>query len=237
MKKQIVFLSNFLLAIMLFASCSNSGNKNSSTSKDKKITYSEIPDNEGNVYKTVTIGTQVWLAENLKTTKYNDGTTITLVKEELAWKALKTPAYCWFNNDSSYKNVYGALYNWYTVNTNKLCPTGWHVPAVKEWNILTTYLGGRKVAGGKLKEIGLTHWQSPNKGANNETGFTALPGGNRRHDGVFYGIGYDGYCWSSTEHGSPTAYNRRLLYSGSQVGFGDLSYKQSGYSVRCLRDN
>jgi uncharacterized protein (TIGR02145 family) len=95
--------------------------------------------------------------------------------------------------NSSNISIFGTLYNWYTVNTNKLYPTGWHVPTAKEWAILKTYLGGKKVAGGKLKEEGLIHWQNPNKGVSNETDFTALPGGERRNDGTFYGISHDGY--------------------------------------------
>jgi uncharacterized protein (TIGR02145 family) len=196
-----------------------------------------VKDIDGNVYPTVTIGKQVWMAENLKTTKYNDGTSIPLVTEKLAWEALKKPAYCWFNNDSSNISIYGTLYNWYTVKTNKLCPIGWHVPTAKEWVILITYLGGKKVAGGKLKEEGLTHWQSPNKGASNETDFTALPGGERRKDGTFCRIGYDGYWWSSTEQDTSTANYRCLLTIFSKVGFGVRSFKQNGFSVRCLKDN
>jgi uncharacterized protein (TIGR02145 family) len=236
MNKQIVFLSNILLAIMLFASCRNSSNKNNVISSDNNIVYSKIPDNDGNVYKTVTIGTQVWMAENLKTTKYNDGTTIPLVTEKLTWKALITPAYCWFNNDSSNKTVYGALYNWYTVNTNKLCPTGWHVPTAKEWTILTTYLGGKNASGGKLKETGLTHWKSSNKGVTNETGFTALPSGERNQYGVFGNKGYTCYMWSSTEYSITSAYFRYVSYSWS-TNVGRLSTsKRGGFSVRCLRD-
>src|SRR5450759_4787246 len=115
-----------------------------------------VKDIDGNVYKTVTIGKQVWMVENLKTTKYNDGITIPLVIDNTAWTDLITPKYSWFNNDIANKEVYGALYNWYTVNTNKLCPKGWHIPTDEEWTTLTTYLGGEGVAGGKLKETGTT---------------------------------------------------------------------------------
>ena len=141
---------------------------------------SSIKDIEGNVYKTIAIGKQVWMTENLKTTKFNDGTSIPMVTENEAWIKLTTPAYSWYNNDSTAnKNTYGALYNWYTVKTNKLCPAGWHVPTDAEWVALITYLEGFTVAGGKMKEKGIEHWKSPNEGATNETGFTALPGGYR----------------------------------------------------------
>jgi uncharacterized protein (TIGR02145 family) len=202
------------------------------------LTYGSVSDNDGNTYKTIQIGTQTWMAENLKTTKYNDGTTIPLVTGTTAWAALSTPGYCWYRNDAAtYKATYGALYNWYTVNTGKLCPTGWHVPSDAEWTTLTIYLGGGTVAGGKLKETGTTHWLSPNTGATNETGFTALPGGDRDNNGAFVLIGYDGRWWSSTEGSTYYAWARNMLYNYSNVSSFVNLYKQDGYSVRCLKDN
>jgi uncharacterized protein (TIGR02145 family) len=202
-----------------------------------------VKDINGNIYKTVKIGTQAWMVENLKTIKYNDGTVIPMVTDEKAWKALTTPAYCWYRNDATgNKNKYGALYNWYTVNTNKLCPIGWHVPTDSEWRTLITYLGGEGIAGGKLKEKGTTHWENPNTGATNESGFTALPGGERKHDGAFENSGSNvdffrsnGCWWSSTEQYAFNAYYLRLYSSLSNV-YNSLSVKQSGYSVRCLKD-
>ena len=202
-----------------------------------------VKDIDGNVYKTVTIGKQVWMKENLKTTKYNDGKTILLVTDNKAWGALITPAYCWFNNDEVVsKNKFGALYNWYTVSTNKLCPKGWHVPTDEEWTKLTTFLGGEGVAGGKLKEKGTTHWESPNVGATNESGFTALPSGDRNYAGVFDLTGSNviyfrsnGYWWSSSELQAGNAYYRRLYNSFSDV-YRSPSVKQYGYSVRCLHN-
>jgi uncharacterized protein (TIGR02145 family) len=137
-----------------------------------------VTDIDGNIYHTVTIGTQVWMVENLKTTKYRNGDPIPNVTGN-AWAALTTGAYCWYNNDAAtYKATYGALYNWYAVaDSRNIAPTGWHVPTDAEWTTLTTFLGGESVAGGKLKETGTNHWTSPNTGATNETGFTALPGG------------------------------------------------------------
>ena len=134
-----------------------------------------VKDIDGNIYHTVTIGNQVWMVENLKTTRYNDGTAIPNVTDSSVWSKLSTPAYCWYNNDaSSYKATYGALYNWYAVNVQKLCPKGWHVASNAEFYALNSFLDGEC---GKLKEAGTIHWYSPNKGATNETGFTALPGG------------------------------------------------------------
>jgi len=196
-----------------------------------------VKDIEGNVYKTVTIGTKVWMAENLKTTKYNDGTAIPLVTDDKAWEALTTPAYCWYNNDATAnKKTYGALYNWYTVNTKKLCPTSWHVPSDAEWTTLTTNLGGISVAGGKLKETSTTHWQSPNTGATNETGFTALPGGFRSLDGACLSIGLDGLWWSAAEDNAAEAWYRHLYYEGSVSRRDNEGNKRDGFSVRCLRD-
>ena len=201
--------------------------------------FIDCTDDDDNHYPVVKIGTQTWMAQNLKTTKYNDGTPIPLVTDAGTWVDLSTPAYCWYNNDSAtYSNTYGSLYNWHTVNTGKLCPTGWHVPTDAEWTTLTTYLGGESIAGGKLKETDTTHWYSPNTGANNETGFTALPGGYRSSlSGTFDDVGNYGAWWSSTEY--DTEYDalyawRRYMsndYRGVTRGF---SKQQRGLSVRCL---
>ena len=127
------------------------------------------------------------MAENLRTTKYNDGTPIPQVTDAAAWSNLMTPGYCWYNNDAAkYKETYGALYNWYTVNIGNLCPSGWHVPADTEWMVLTAHLGGEKISGGKLKETGTLHWDKPNLRATNETGFTALPGGRCYFSGAIH---------------------------------------------------
>ncbi len=202
-----------------------------------------VKDIDGNVYKSITVGTQVWIVENLKTTKYNDGLSIPLVIDNKAWKALNTSAYCWYNNDEiTYKNKYGALYNWYTVNTNKLCPKDWHVPTDAEWRTLTTYLGGEGVAGGKMKEKGTAHWDSPNIGATNESGFTALSSGVRNMSGEFDYSGSNvemfrsnGYWWSSTELYFYNAYYRRLYHTLSDI-YSSLSDKRFGFSVRCLQN-
>jgi uncharacterized protein (TIGR02145 family) len=194
-----------------------------------------VKDINGNVYKTVSIGKQVWMAENLKTTKYNDGTAIPLVADDKAWAALTTPAFCWYNNDIANKEVYGAMYNWFTVNTNKLCPTGWRVPTDAEWTTLTTYLGGKNVAGGKLKEAGTIHWKSPNTGATNESGFTALPSGSRATNGSFHFLGEGGTCWSSKEYDASNAWFRSITYDYSVIT-NFYGRNQAGWSVRCLQD-
>jgi len=202
----------------------------------KEVETGGLTDKDGNVYTSVIIGTQEWMVENLKTTKYNDGTDIPLVTDDYEWSDLTTDAYCWYDNDAAtYKNPYGALYNWYAVNTGKLCPTGWRVPTDAEWTELTVYLGGF-VAGGKLKESGTTHWNSPNTGATNETGFTALPSGYRSYlNGTYYYIGSHGYWWSSQEYSTTNAYLRYMIYVDPGI-YRDSGNKRYGYSVRCLRD-
>jgi uncharacterized protein (TIGR02145 family) len=197
----------------------------------------QVADIEGNVYSTVPIGTQIWMKENLKTKKFNDNTNIPLVTDGLAWAALLTPGFCWFNNDSaSYGSTYGALYNWYSINSGKLCPTGWHVPSDSEWTVLTDYLGGEGIAGGKLKEVGYTHWGAPNVGATNETDFTALPGGYRVYiNGNFYQIGSSCYWWTSTPFDSNYGWYRDVYFDGSNVYRYGI-FKQNGFSVRCLQD-
>jgi uncharacterized protein (TIGR02145 family) len=206
---------------------------------DKTITFGFIAcsDGDNNNYPVVTIGSQTWMAANLKTTKYRDGSTsIPNVTVNGDWVAQTAPAYCWYNNNSAaYKDIYGALYNWYTVGTANLCPTGWHVPNDAEWLVLIDYLGGESVAGGKLKESGTTHWSAPNTGATNETGFTALPGGYRWSTGAFSDIGGNNPLWSASEYLPASAWNRRVYYLYNDI----LKYfydKMIGFSVRCIKD-
>jgi uncharacterized protein (TIGR02145 family) len=198
-----------------------------------------ITDVESNSYKTVYIGTQQWMAENLKVTKYSDGTAITNVTDNTKWLYNTTGAWSYYNNDVANNAKYGKLYNWYAVsktsNSNKnVCPTGWHVPTDAEWIILTDYLGGASVAGGKMKEAGTTNW-SPNTDATNTSLFTGLPGGNRAGAGTYFSIGFIGYWWSSTEVGTDIAWNRDLSFSNGIAESG-YNYKRDGLSVRCLRD-
>jgi uncharacterized protein (TIGR02145 family) len=176
------------------------------------------------------------MVENLRTTRYNDGTAIPLVTDDTEWKKLTTPGYCWYDNDpATYGSTYGALYNWYAVNRGKLCPTGWHVATDAEWTRLTNYLGGATVAGGKMKEAGLSHWESPNEGATNSSGFTALPGGYRSIDGSFNYLTYSADFWSSSQDGASDAWSRYLGGSNEYVGRYD-DYKTYGFSCRCLQD-
>jgi uncharacterized protein (TIGR02145 family) len=204
------------------------------------ISGADIADAENNTYKTVTIGTQQWMAENLKVSKYNDGTNIPNEPNDTQWSQLTTGAWAYYNNDVANNAKYGKLYNWYavssTTNGNKnVCPTGWHIPTDAEWTILTDYLAGTNVAGGKMKEVGTTRWNSPNTDATNTSLFTGLPGGFRDANGYYNYIGYYGYWWSSTEYDTNIAWDRDLGLNLGIVFRSDFS-KLYGLSVRCLRD-
>jgi len=217
-----------LMALALFFNCNPTSSDNSSGS-------GTVKDVDGNVYHTIKIGTQTWTVENLKTTHYNDGTAIPNVTNTFSWENLTTEAYCWYDNDSvTNKNTYGALYNWYAVNTGKLAPAGWHVPTDAEWDTLAEYLGGADAAGEALKDT--TCWNSPNTGATNRSGFSALPGGCRNGNGYFDLVGHYGYWWSATANDASNACLRGLGYGYSGLGR-DNGYESCGFSVRLVKDN
>ncbi len=194
-----------------------------------------VKDADGNAYPIVNIGKQVWMSENLKTTKFNDGKEIALVTDEKIWKALKTPAYCYLKNDIENMEVYGALYNWFTVNTKKLCPKGWHVPSDTEWGTMISFLGSANNAGNKLKETGTEHWKNILSTATDEFGFKALPGGMRSDSGVFPAFANSYSVWWSTTGSNLYAYNRGLYFESSRTYRG-YEPMRSGFSVRCIKD-
>jgi uncharacterized protein (TIGR02145 family) len=204
------------------------------------LTCGSMTDQEGNVYKTIVIGTQEWMAENLNTSIYRNGDAIPTILDNVAWQITTSGAWAYYNNDGSNASPYGKLYNWYTcVDARQLCPVGWHVPTEAEWSVLTNYLG-KGVAGGKMKTTGTIEaatglWFSPNTGATNSSGFSGVPGGGRANYGKYDGICSGGYWWSSSENGSSLA---RLCNLNSSNGVADLgsSLKHFGFSVRCLRD-
>jgi len=212
------------------------------------LNYGTVTDIDHNIYKTIKIGTQTWMAENLKTTKYRDGNPILCVPDGAEWSNLLIGGYCNYNNDakiSTYgyndakiSTTYGRLYNWLAISDSRgIAPSGWHVPTNAEWDILINYLGGKDVTGAKLKETGTANWLSPNIDATNETGFTALPGGYRGSDGVFQKIGEYG-CWRSSS-------SKFFQYDDMYLSWGITHNSPSmlwnfgkidGYSVRCLKD-
>jgi uncharacterized protein (TIGR02145 family) len=202
-----------------------------------------VTDIDGNMYSTVQIGGQVWMGENLRTTRYNNGDPIPLVTENADWKILATPAYCWYqNNETGYGATYGALYNWYAVDSESnghrsICPVGWHIPTEAEWSALTNYLGGLDVAGGKLKESGTTHWLPPNTGATNASGFSGLPGGYRGYvSGACDNLGMFGHWWSSTSADAELAWGEGLFFLDNPANH-STSVKKNGFSIRCIKDD
>lgn len=198
----------------------------------QKENKSGLPtDGDGNTYDIVVIGSQTWLKENLKTTKYVNGDPVSLVTDNTAWSNFNREAYCWYDNDIKNKDVYGALYNSYAAKqSNFLCPVGWHIPIASEWRELIEYLGGNSYAGGKLKEAGTTHWITESPSTTNETGFTGLPGGCRYIDGTFQFKREHGFWWMSDLNRSVT-----LHYSNTRSGEEALN-GIAGYSIRCIKD-
>ena len=216
--------------------------------------YGSVTDIDGNVYNTITIGSQVWTLENLKTTRYRDGTLIPDVTGNTAWAALTSGAYCNYDNDEGNVATYGRLYNWYAVaDAHNLAPAGYHIPSLAEWDILRNYLGGVNVAGGKAKEAGLAHWLAPNTGADNSSGFTALPSGVRYlisdpaytvYPADYEHLGSTGDWWTSSDYASNpgnapfievdnTSIHMYRQSFGPGIGYYD---KRTGYSVRCVKD-
>jgi uncharacterized protein (TIGR02145 family) len=224
-KKKIPVSSLFFVVLLIIAFRCSKGDK----------APGPVSDFEGNIYRTIRIGDQVWMVENLRSTRFNDGKEIALVTDPASWEDLTTPGCCWYNNDAVNKDPYGALYNGYAIDSGKLCPAGWHVPGKEEWQQLITYLGDTTDAGGKLKETGTTHWHIPNTGADNSSGFTATGAGVRYFEGSFSSImNYNG-MWSATETGSNDKWFLGLFYGNAYVTI-DHRNKNYGFSVRCIKD-
>ncbi len=185
---------------------------------------------------SVKIGTQTWMVKNLDVDHYRNGDPIPEVKNKNEWTNLTIGAWCYYDNKPANGKTYGKLYNWYAVNDPRgLAPTGWHIPSDTEWTTLSNGLGGDEVAGGKMKETGTTHWITPNTRATNGSGFTALPGGLRFYKGSFFNVGNSGFWWNSTESHTATVWIRYLSSSYGYI-YRSLNYKQSGFSVRCVKD-
>ncbi|MGE5349087.1 MAG: fibrobacter succinogenes major paralogous domain-containing protein [Actinomycetota bacterium] len=219
---QIHSAAMLILLIFLFTGCKKNDNQD------------DIIDGDGNIYETVMIGSQEWITTNLKTTTYNDGTPIPYVTLSAQWKDLTTPGYCWFDNLAGNKEIFGGLYNWYAVNSGKLCPAGFHVPTREEWITMRTFLGND--AGGAMKSVsGL--WDSPNEGATNSSGFSALPGGMRTDTDAaeFLYTGEKSIFWSATQTGPSNADTFYIYADQSSLDNYDYS-KTLGASVRCIRN-
>ena len=200
------------------------------------IAYGSMTDQDGNIYKTVNIGTQVWMAENLRTTKYRNGLPIPEVSDATKWTGLSNGAYCKYDNDPVYVKVYGFLYNWLAVSDGKnIAPVGWHVPSDSEWLKLINYTGSEMFAGRNLKEAGTAHWTCPEYGGDDIYGFTALPGGWRESGGTVGFIGINGIFWTSSEKDVNDAWDR-VIYSCYEDIPQDWAPKNYGFSVRCVKD-
>jgi len=206
-----------------------------------------VTDIDGNVYNTITIGTQIWLVENLKTTHYRNGDAIANVTDNTTWNNLTTGGYCDYNNNSNNVSTYGRLYNWYAVNDSRnIAPAGWHVATDNDWKILEIFLGMSQQAadstmvwrgtdqGNKLKEAGNTHWLSPSAGTNS-SGFSAFPGGYRFNSGSFTNMGSNGLWWTSTVYNTTFAWYRDISYNKPNV-YRSYHYKNFGFNVRCVKD-
>lgn len=198
-----------------------------------------VTDVEGNSYKTVVIGNQTWMAENLRTTKYNNGVSLNLLADSAKWiNPYRIDGYCWYNNDESNKTKYGALYNWEVVGKGNICPFGWHVPSEQDWIYLIMQLGGYDEVAVKLKATGSEHWTNRTLEITNESGFTALPAGGRL-DSYFENEGNYAYFWSRTKKwmdgwAYPIAFE---LSDYSNSFYGTTFFSSYGCSIRCIKDN
>jgi len=200
-------------------------------------TYGTVTDIDGNIYKTIKIGDQVWMAENLRTTHYRNGDAIPNVTEDSIWGGLETGAYCNYNNTEDLDTIatYGRLYNWYVVNDSRgLAPKGWHVPDINDWLILIDYLGGDTIASNKLKEVGDLHWADPFE-STNSSGFTALPAGGRYLSKSTNDMGFYTEYWAMPQYNTTSAPFLYLFFFDSKVWKG-INFKVNGYSVRCIKD-
>jgi uncharacterized protein (TIGR02145 family) len=253
MKTQFILFTTFLIAttILFFAGCNIPDTKNIEKAKQDSIAKADsvrarinmfdslmVKDLDGNVYHTVKIGTQTWLAENLKVTHYSNGDAIPTVIDSKQWSNLTTGAYCNYNDDTILANTYGRLYNWYAViDKRNIAPKGWHLPSLEEVNTLIKYLAGKNNAGCKMKESGTNHWEKPNEGATNESGFTALPGGLRINragsSDMFFDIGHKGYFWI---YRGQNSYFFIMESNNCEVNCFGARPREHGLSVRCIKD-
>ncbi|MCK9612787.1 MAG: fibrobacter succinogenes major paralogous domain-containing protein [Bacteroidales bacterium] len=232
------FLKLFALLILLSlafnTSCKDDDENNNDTNDPINL---KVTDYDGNEYNTVNINGKIWMTENLKVTHYRNGDQIPNVTDWYEWVDLTYGAFCNYNNVGTLGNIYGRLYNYYAVSDYRnIAPDGWHVATISDWNELISYAGGESVAGGKLKETGTTHWESPNTGATDTYGFCALPGGWASLGDEYTGIKYYGKWWTSNLSGDDYTWIIMINYSmGSIEVLKDWSY-EAGLSVRCVKD-
>jgi uncharacterized protein (TIGR02145 family) len=235
-----LFFASLIIILMTvsLSSCEKDNDApigNSDAVFNPSLEYGTMTDQDGNTYKTITIGDQIWMAENLRTKKYVDGTKISHVKDHTAWFEKASGAYCSYNNTENADSIrtYGLLYNGYALASGKIAPEGWHIPTIEEWNIMIDYLGGNSVAHGHLKESGLVHWNSPNTDADNLSGFTALPGGFRECM-EFMEHSRSGWWWTASGV-NPNIRTVVLDYYYGEVCYA-MQTNNKGLSIRCVKD-
>lgn len=230
-------LSTLLLIFPMFLMMESCKKEEKQEPNDNNnVSSGKVKDIDGNEYGIVTIGEQDWLASNLRTTRFSNGDEIPNVKLDSVWESLVSGAWAHYDNDETYENPYGKLYNWFTISDQRnVCPTGWRVPTAEDWEVLMDYLGGESVAGGKLKMEGTEHWQSASGAVTNSSGFSALPGGTRLKNGGFHDLGGVGAYWSSTETSSSNGRSRFLL-SNSIYAEPQSINKGVGMSCRCIKE-
>ena len=218
------------------------------TSYGKEITLTHnsaegfVYDIDSNKYKTIIVGDFEWLAENLKTTKLNDGTPIKMISDNKEWENAEVAGYCWYDNDVKNKDIYGAIYNWKTVKSEKLCPKGWSVPSDSLWNIMTdSLIGGKNDGGNLMKATGIEYWKKNNKDtianqdASNKIGFSALPGGLRERDGKYYVKGENAFWWSASAHNETNAMYYYIENTSSSITQSHI-VRTTGLNVRCIKN-
>lgn len=234
--KNIKYISalSLILILLLSVSCKKDNTPGTGviTNPGEGVSF------DGYNYETIVLGNgQEWMAENLRTGIYANGEPIPNYTDDVQWwNPASTGAWCYYENDIQNGNLYGRLYNWHAVaDTRNVCPNGWHVPTDEEWTELEDYLGGRGVAGGKMKSTGTSQWESPNEGATNESDFSGLPGGGRYDGGSFLQIGRFGIWWTSSEFNSVAAWSRDLSYMNND-SYRFSSGKNKGQCIRCIKN-
>lgn len=220
------------------ASPSNPLNDRTTAIFNPDKTYGKMSDVDGNIYKTIVIGEQTWMAENLRVTHYQNEVEIPNITDNEEWGSLTSGAFCNYNNTDDVDTIatYGRLYNWYAVaNYQELAPKGWRVPDIADWLELIEYLGGDTIASNALKEIGTYHWEDAFE-SDNSIGFTAIPNGRRYLSEKFSGIGFYCVLWTASEYNSEKAGFLYLYDFSSNVNKG-INYKQNGYAVRLIKES
>jgi len=234
MKMRNVCITGTLFVLVIFLmSLQACKNNNNDDDNDQPQTITDV---DGNIYHTVTIGNQVWMLENLRVTHYRNGNPISEVTGNDQWVAVTDGAFCNYENNASNSVTYGKLYNWHAVTDGRgIAPQGWRVPTDEDYNQLAAFLGDVFIAGGKMKEAGYTHWEIPNFGATNSSGYTALPAGYRNDEGVFYGLGIYSYFWTTTPKDDISAYAHHL-FSNDEMLYRIHYSKNHAFSVRCIKE-